>query len=142
MKQVKITEEQYFVPAKLFGEINGMFTELRVEKNSIPEGVHCYAIRHSDYDWSEPITIEPNLFIINYYGSFITKREIIFHNKDDQFLIINNKDQDNEDLVINTDNCDDSWAMSMPEYLADKTQDSSSYLKSPFIHYQRTTSNI
>ena len=47
----------------------GVFTELRVDKSTIPEGVNCYELRHGDDD-SYPITLEENVRV-NYFGAVL-----------------------------------------------------------------------
>lgn len=44
----------------------GVFTELRVDKSTIPKGINCYELRHGDDD-SYPVTVEEKVSI-NYYG--------------------------------------------------------------------------
>lgn len=34
-----------------------LFTELRIDRSSVPEGVYRYELRHSDEDWGEPIEL-------------------------------------------------------------------------------------
>ncbi|MBO5033749.1 MAG: hypothetical protein J6D08_18075 [Lachnospiraceae bacterium] len=51
-----------------------LFTELRVDKSTIPEGVFCYALRHGDDD-SYPATLE-NGVSVNYFGSVLLTEEI------------------------------------------------------------------
>lgn len=47
----------------------GVFTELRVDKSTIPEGVNCYELRHGDDD-SYPAALEENVRI-NYFGAIL-----------------------------------------------------------------------
>ncbi len=47
-----------------------LFTELRVDKSTMPENVYCYAMRHGDDD-SFPVTLERNV-AANYFGSILT----------------------------------------------------------------------
>lgn len=51
-----------------------LFTELRVDNNTVPEGVFCYALRHGDDD-SYPATLE-NSVRVNYFGSVLLTEEI------------------------------------------------------------------
>lgn len=58
-------------------EINGhygIFTELRVDKNTIPKGVQCYELRHGDDD-SYPVTVEKNVRV-NYFGAVLMTDEM------------------------------------------------------------------
>lgn len=47
----------------------GVFTELRVDKSTLPKGVNCYELRHGDDD-SYPVTVEENVSV-NYYGAVL-----------------------------------------------------------------------
>lgn len=41
---------------ELLGQI-GYFTGMRVDKETVPEGMHCYELRHGD-DWGFPVSVE------------------------------------------------------------------------------------
>lgn len=47
----------------------GVFTELRVDKSTIPEGVNCYELRHGDDD-SYPAELEESVRV-NYFGAVL-----------------------------------------------------------------------
>lgn len=47
----------------------GVFTELRVDKSTIPEGVNCYELRHGDDD-SYPAALEENVRV-DYFGAVL-----------------------------------------------------------------------
>ena len=47
----------------------GVFTELRVDKDSLPAGVNCYELRHGEDD-SYPAALEENVRI-NYFGAVL-----------------------------------------------------------------------
>ena len=47
----------------------GVFTELRVDKSTIPEGVYCYELRHGDDD-SYPVTLKEDIRV-NYFGAVL-----------------------------------------------------------------------
>lgn len=49
-----------------------LFTELRVDKSTVPENVYCYAMRHGDDD-SFPVTLEENV-TVNYFGTILTTK--------------------------------------------------------------------
>lgn len=53
-------------------EIKGhmaLFTELRVDKNTVPDGVNCYELRHGDDD-SYPAALEQSVRV-NYFGAVL-----------------------------------------------------------------------
>ena len=47
----------------------GYFTELRVDKETVPEGMHCYELRHGD-DWRVPVSVEESVRV-NYFGAVL-----------------------------------------------------------------------
>nr|WP_289706873.1 LPD28 domain-containing protein [Enterocloster clostridioformis] len=47
----------------------GYFTELRVDKDTVPEGMHCYELRHGDDD-GFPVSVEENVRV-NYFGAVL-----------------------------------------------------------------------
>lgn len=63
-----------FEPIIICG-IEGLFTRLRVDKYTIPNGYNKYSIRHSDEDDEWFCTLEKYV-LANHFGDFITKEEI------------------------------------------------------------------
>ena len=49
-----------------------LFTEYRLDRSTVPEGVYRYEMRHADEDWSEPVTLSRSI-VVNYYGSVLTR---------------------------------------------------------------------
>ncbi len=47
----------------------GVFTELRVDKSTLPEAVNCYELRHGDDD-SYPVTLKEDVRV-NYFGAVL-----------------------------------------------------------------------
>lgn len=47
----------------------GYFTELRVDKETVPEGMHCYELRHGDDD-GFPVSVEESVRV-NYFGAVL-----------------------------------------------------------------------
>ena len=52
----------------------GVFTELRVDESTIPEGVYCYELRHGDDD-SYPVTLKEDIRV-NYFGAVLMKNKM------------------------------------------------------------------
>lgn len=52
----------------------GYFTELRVDKETVPEGMHCYELRHGDDD-GFPVSVEESVRV-NYFGAVILAEEL------------------------------------------------------------------
>lgn len=40
------------------------------------KSLHAYGLRHPDDDWSEPATVSPGYPLVNFFGTFLTKKEI------------------------------------------------------------------
>lgn len=53
---------------ELLGQI-GYFTGMRVDKETVPEGMHCYELRHGD-DWGFPVSVEKSVRV-NYFGAVL-----------------------------------------------------------------------
>ena len=68
-------------------EFEGLFTDVRIDPATIPEGKHMYHIRHSDNDWGAPRTIEPRV-VVNFFGTVILDKEIEFPNPADKYIAI------------------------------------------------------
>lgn len=49
-----------------------LFSDLRIDRNSIPEGYLMYEVRHSDEDWGEPVEIALGI-LVNFFGTLLTK---------------------------------------------------------------------
>nr|WP_302656439.1 LPD28 domain-containing protein [uncultured Agathobaculum sp.] len=49
-----------------------LFTECRVDRATVPEGVYRYELRHGDEDWGEPIELSRSL-MVNFYGTVLTR---------------------------------------------------------------------
>lgn len=42
-----------------------LFTECRIDRTTMPEGVYHYEVHHADEDWGEPITLSRGI-VVNY----------------------------------------------------------------------------
>lgn len=67
MKVIDVNKER-FSEVEIQGHM-ALFTELRVDKSTIPEGVNCYELRHGDDD-SYPAALEENVWV-NYFGAVL-----------------------------------------------------------------------
>lgn len=94
MKHVTLNDCTFNI-GTIFEDVDCIFTELRVDRTSLPDNVYCYDIRHTDDDWDEPCSLEP-LVGVNYFGAIITKRKICFGNN--SYI-----DMCPEDLDVNPD---------------------------------------
>lgn len=66
-------QKEVLEEVELFGR-KGYFTELRVDQKTVPEGMHCYELRHGDDD-GFPVSIEGSVRV-NYFGAVIFAEEL------------------------------------------------------------------
>ena len=52
-----------------------LFTDIRIDRNAVPEGLYAYDIRESD-DGDRLATIEPTV-MVNHGGTILTRKEFI-----------------------------------------------------------------
>lgn len=45
-----------------------LFTECRIDRATVPEGVYRYELRHGDADWGEPIELSRSLMLCRNFG--------------------------------------------------------------------------
>lgn len=62
----------------LFRGIECFITDVRIKDSEKIKGFNYYGIRHSDEDWSEPVTIE-RAVIVNNWGTLATKVDLSTH---------------------------------------------------------------
>ena len=48
----------------------GLFTNSRIDRDTVPKGWYAYDLRGSDYDPGEPVTVEPNV-VVNHAGTVL-----------------------------------------------------------------------
>lgn len=63
-----------------------LFTNNRLDRDSVPDGLYCYDIRGSDEDFGSLSTLEKFPVIVNHSGSIICGHEIGFD--EDAYLVI------------------------------------------------------
>lgn len=54
----------------------GIFVDLRIDSNTIPEGKYMYQLKHGSDDDMTPCALS-NQVIVNFFGTFITDTPII-----------------------------------------------------------------
>ena len=52
-------------------KVEGLFVDVRLKVDSIPQGKEWYQIRHCDNDWTEPASLKNGCVVVNFYGTFI-----------------------------------------------------------------------
>lgn len=79
MKPLPFNEIPDFEPAEIsvFKHIfiSGLFTNLWVDRKTLPEGCFAYDIRESDSGYNTFCTVE-HFFMVNHTGTIITREEI------------------------------------------------------------------
>lgn len=78
MERIDLTQEE-MEEVVIKGRL-ALFTGLRPDKKSIPDGVYCYALRHGD-DGGMPCSIEKSV-AVNYFGTVVTTEPFDFGDKD------------------------------------------------------------
>ena len=64
----------------------GEYIDMRIERDSVPKNKYVYECRHGDDgDWVTPVTIEDHVYV-NFAGTFITDKPIVFPNPDDRYI--------------------------------------------------------
>ena len=64
---------------ELYGRLS-LFTDSRVARDKLPEGVYCYEMRHGD-DMGEPVSVEDHV-AVNHFGTILTTIPIDFGSSD------------------------------------------------------------
>ena len=72
--------EEEYEAIELFGHM-ALFTNSRIDRDSVPEGFYCYDIRYSDFDDAVPATLEPFVYV-NHMGTVLTKTDFDILKKD------------------------------------------------------------
>ena len=52
-----------------------LFTSLRVDRSTVPDGLHLYELRHADEDWNDPCQLARGI-LVNHYGTVLTREPI------------------------------------------------------------------
>lgn len=52
-----------------------LFTSLRLDRDTVPEGMFLYELRHGDEDWSDPCHLARGI-LVNHYGTVLTREPI------------------------------------------------------------------
>ena len=53
----------------------GMFTDMRLDRETLPEGKFAYECRHDDATWAELCQLQP-FVLVNHAGTFVTDAPI------------------------------------------------------------------
>ena len=65
-KKIQIANDEQYQEIELFDK-PGLFSNGRIVRDNLPEGVYCYDLRGSDYDPGEPVCVEEQV-VVNHAG--------------------------------------------------------------------------
>ena len=68
-KKIQISNDEQYQEIKLFDK-PGLFSNGRIVRDNLPEGVYCYDLRGSDYDPGDPVCVEERV-VVNHAGSVL-----------------------------------------------------------------------
>ena len=68
-KKVQIDNDEQYQEIELFDK-PGLFSNGRIVRDNLPEGVYCYDLRGSDYDPGDPVCVEERV-VVNHAGSVL-----------------------------------------------------------------------
>ena len=68
-KKVQIANDEQYQEIELFDK-PGLFSNGRIVRDNLPEGVYCYDLRGSDYDPGEQVCVEERV-VVNHAGSVL-----------------------------------------------------------------------
>ena len=68
-KKIQIANDEQYQEIELFDK-PGLFSNGRIARDNLPEGVYCYDLRGSDYDPGEQVCVEERV-VVNHAGSVL-----------------------------------------------------------------------
>ena len=68
-KKIQIANDEQYQEIEMFDK-PGLFSNGRIARDDLPEGVYCYDLRGSDYDPGEPVCVEERV-VVNHAGSVL-----------------------------------------------------------------------
>lgn len=69
---------------KVFGHA-ALFSDLRISKESVPEGWHCYEVRHDDECLGIPCEIAGGI-LVNFWGTVLSPEPLLRANETKRFI--------------------------------------------------------
>ena len=84
-----------------------LLTTARIDRASVPDGLHLYELRHADEDWCDPVQIGKGI-LVNFYGTVLSREPIELGT--DGFL----------DLEAGTISYPGSGSVDLKDYIAQK----------------------
>ena len=68
-----------------------LFSNGRIDRDTVPDGWYCYDLRGSDSDPGEPVTVEPRV-AVNHAGSILLPTQIQFRSGQDYRSLVENRE--------------------------------------------------
>ena len=68
-EKIQIANDEQYQEIELFDKL-GLFSNGRIARDNLPEGVYCYDLRGSDYDPGDPVCVEERV-VVNHAGSVL-----------------------------------------------------------------------
>lgn len=66
--------EETYEEVELFGK-TVLFTPIRLARNTVPEGLHLYEIRHADENGGDPVQLGQGI-LVNHFGTILSREPI------------------------------------------------------------------
>lgn len=66
------------------------FDGIRIQDETVPEGRYAYQTRHSDTDWSQPVTIAPlgKKILVNFCGTIVSDQPLNVRGDEDRLTYV------------------------------------------------------
>lgn len=52
-----------------------LYSDCRVNKTTVPEGLYMYEVRHADDDWGDPCETAEGV-LVNFYGTLLSREKL------------------------------------------------------------------
>lgn len=63
-----------FEKVSLYGK-DVLFTDLRIDRKTVPDGIFQYEVRHADDDWGDPVQLAQGI-LVNHFGTILSREPI------------------------------------------------------------------
>ena len=87
-KKIQIANDEQYQEIELFDKL-GLFSNGRIARDNLPEGVYCYDLRGSDYDPGDPVCVEERV-VVNHAG-FVLLTEPLELTEDGRLMLTEEK---------------------------------------------------
>lgn len=52
-----------------------LFSNFRLDRSTVPKGMHLYEVRHSDYEDADPVEIR-DYVLVNFWGTLLSRKPL------------------------------------------------------------------